>query len=135
MDIVKRLMELTEKEFDNPGWMDEFYKDVVKKKQFIVKVDDQNEISSFITFWRFGDKRWGYIRKINTADKCPKQMGKGKHLYVPLFWVRADRRGEINMKAFFPSLHKVMPDVCTISWHSGDKFITRRINEEIEDGN
>ena len=129
-DISRKFIKLSQEEFNDPGWMSEFFDDIVRKRMFAVMIDDDAEISSFITYWRFGNKRWGFIRKCTYRDleHCPKQMGKGKHLYVPLFWIREDRRGEVTIKKFIDILKRECPDATTLSWHDSDgKFVTYRL--------
>ncbi len=136
--IVEKLMELADDAFDDPGWMKEFFSDIVKKKQYIVTVDDEADISSFICYWKFGNKRWGFIRKCQFAEECPKQMGKGKHLYIPLFWIREDRRGTMSIKKFADILKRECADATTLSWHDENErfrtheLIRRKDNEHIQ---
>jgi len=126
--IIEKFIELANAEFDDPGWMREFFSDIVFKRQYIVTVDDNAEITSFITYWKFGNKRWGYIRKCQFTGQCPKQMGKGKHLYVPLFWIREDRRGVVTIKRFIDLLKRECADATTLSWHDQTgRFITYKL--------
>jgi len=134
--IVDEFIKLTEDTFDDPGWMREFYDDIVKKNQYMVSVDEDAKISAFVTYWKFGKKRWGYIRKCQFIDKCPKQMGKGKHLYIPLFFVRKDRRGMINVKSFIDMLKRECPDATTLSWHDETgRFVTYKLIRRQDNGN
>ena len=58
-------------------------------------------------------------------------MGKGKHLYVPVFWIRNDKRGSITLKKFITILKRECPDATTLSWHDeNEKFKTYRLLKE-----
>jgi len=139
--IVEKFLELTSEMFEDPGWMREFFDDIVRKRQYIVTVDDKGEISSLLCYWKFGNKRWGFIRKCQFSATCPKQMGKGNHLYIPIFWIREDKRGEITVKKFTDILKRECADATTLSWHNNDgKFITFKLirrsdNECIQESN
>jgi len=136
--IAETFKSLADVHFENPGWMDEFFEDVVRNKQYIVMVDDSAEVSSFICYWKFGNKRWGFMRKCTyrDIDKCPKQMGKGTHLYVPLFWAREDRIDSITIKQFIDMLKRECPEAKTLSWHdSNNRFVTYRLIRSQDNGN
>lgn len=122
--------------FIDPGWMTEFFGDIITKNQYLVTIDDECEVSSLLCYWKFGSKRWGYIRKCQYTENCPKQMGKGKHLYVPFFYIREDRRGTITVKRFLDMLKRECPDATTLSWHDeSGRFVTYKLIRRQDNGN
>ena len=130
LDILIRMTN-EDGQFKDPGWMQEFFTDLIRKNQLIIRIDSNDCVTAFLGYWKFGNKRFKYIKNITTVTKCPKQMSKGKHLYIPIVVLRPDVQGNGYMKSFLSSLKRRVPDATTISWHdSKGKFRTHKVIRE-----
>ena len=103
-------------QFEDNGWMKECLEYILEKDQVLMMLED-DMVTAYLGYWQFGNKRFKYIKNIRNVESCPKQMSKGKHLYIPITVVRFDKRGNSYMQQFLTSLKKRVPGAQTICWH------------------
>ena len=128
VEVMKNMAE-DDGNMENPGWMEEFFNYLVKYNQIIFFIDENDCMTAFMGYWRFGNRRWKFIKKAMNLEHNPGQMTKGNHLYIPIIVVRHDKRLSNYMPKFLSFLKEKVPDALTISWHDNEsqKFRTHKI--------